>query len=117
MESRTRAKSVLIRFTDAEFDALAKKIEMSGIKNREAYLRKMALHGYIVRFDTTESKELLRLIANATGNINQVSRRCNESRSVHENDVLQLAKQVELLKENARKAINIYKQAKQFLDS
>jgi len=117
MPNSTRNIRVEICFTPDEHAALLKKIETAGIKNQAAYIRKMALHGYIVRFDTAKVQELLRLISNASSNINQISRRAGESRNVHECDVLQLAEQVEQLKESARKAANIYKQARQFLNS
>jgi hypothetical protein len=113
--NRKRNIRMVFYVTEEEQDALIQKMAQAGTKNRDAYMRKMAIEGYIIRFDTTEAQELLRLIANATGNINQLAKRANESRSVHENDVKELAVQVEHLKENAREAINIYRKARKFL--
>ena len=116
MTNRKRNIRIEICFTSEERDAMLQKMVQAGFKNQGAYIRKMAIEGYIVRFDTAEAQELLRLIANATSNINQISKRCNESRSVYEGDVLKLSAQVELLKENTREAVNIYKKARKFLD-
>jgi len=51
----------------------------AGIRNREAYLRKMVLDGYILRLDLSEVREMTRLLSNATNNLNQIAKRANET--------------------------------------
>ena len=65
------------------------------ISNKEAYLRKMALDGYIIRLDLKEVKEMVRLLSNATNNINQVAKRANETRSIYESDIKELQAQLD----------------------
>ena len=60
---------------------------VAGIRNREAYFRKMVMDGYIVRLDLTEVREMVRLLSNATSNLNQIVKRANETRSVYESDI------------------------------
>ena len=50
----------------------------------------MALDGYIIRIDLKEVKEMVRLLSNATNNINQVAKRANETRSIYESDIKKL---------------------------
>jgi hypothetical protein len=69
----------------------------AGIRNREAYLRKMVLDGYIVRLDLTEVREMVRLLSNATNNLNQIAKRANETRSVYESDIRDLRAHYERL--------------------
>ena len=64
------------------------------MSNQEAYLRKMALTGYILRLDMSEVRETLRLISNATSNINQIARRANETRSIYASDMIQIREEV-----------------------
>ena len=79
MPTLKRDICIKIRVTEAERELIAEKMATANIKNREAYLRKMALDGYIVRVDLSEIKELIRLLSNAANNINQIAKRANES--------------------------------------
>jgi len=63
---------------------------VAGIGNREAYIRKMVMDGYIVRLDLSNVRELTRLLSNATNNLNQIAKRANETRSIYENDIMEL---------------------------
>ena len=69
----------------------------AGIKNRGAYLRKMALDGYIIRVDFSDIRELVRLLRNATNNLNQVAKRANETRSIYATDIKDLQDNYEKL--------------------
>ena len=69
---------------------IAEKMTAAGIRNREAYLRKMSLDGYVLRLDLSAVKEMTRLLANATNNMNQIAKRTNETRSIYESDIRDL---------------------------
>jgi len=69
----------------------------AGIRNREAYFRKMVMDGYIVRLDLTEVREMVRLLSNATNNLNQIVKRANETRSVYESDIRDIQENYEKL--------------------
>ncbi|MDR1705595.1 MAG: plasmid mobilization relaxosome protein MobC [Clostridiales bacterium] len=73
----------------------------AGINNKEAYLRKMVLDGYIVRLDISPVKEMTCLLSNSTNNLNQIARRANETRSVYESDIRDLQANYEKLWEQA----------------
>jgi len=59
----------------------------AGIRNREAYIRKMILDGYIVRLDLSDVRKMVQLLSNATSNLNQIAKRANETRSIYESDI------------------------------
>ena len=115
MANRRRDVRVWARLTQEEFDILQDRIAQSGIKNQEGYIRKMALTGYILRLDTTEIRNLLRLISNATNNINQVAKRVNESKSIFATDVNLLLEQCEVLQQEVKSAAKIYMEARTLL--
>jgi len=73
----------------------------AGIRNREAYLRKMVLDGYIIRLDLSAVKEMTRLLANATNSMNQIAKRANETRNIYESDIQDLQAQYSRLWEQA----------------
>jgi hypothetical protein len=62
----------------------------AGMTNRCEFLRRMAITGYVVRVDYSDIRELSRLLRNATGNLNQISRRANESESIFADDIRDL---------------------------
>ena len=63
------------------------KMEQSGIVSVSAYLRKMAVDGYIIHLDMSEVQELVRLLRICSNNLNQYARRANETGSIYAVDV------------------------------
>ena len=72
MSGLKRSIAVKIRLDDKEIAALNENVKKSGFRSREAYLRKMALGGSIIRLDLSEIHETLRLLGNATANIKEL---------------------------------------------
>ena len=78
------------RVTEAERDLIAEKMAAANIRSKEAYLRKMALDGYVVRLDLEDVRKMIFLLQNATNNLNQIAKRANETRSIYESDIKDL---------------------------
>lgn len=57
------------------------------IQNQRAYLRKMAVNGYIIHIDMSFVKELLLLIRKSSDNINQIAHRVNATGNFYEQDL------------------------------
>jgi len=95
--NRVRKNGFVLRLDDSELKQVEEKMKSLGIKNREAFARKLLLDGYIVQIDTKPTADLVRLLKNATTNINQIAKRANESGGVYENDVLDLLTEVNRL--------------------
>ena len=89
-ENRKRNNRIVFYLDDAEADLVREKMELAGIRNREAYIRKMILDGYIVRLDLSDVRKMVQLLSNATSNINQVARRANETGHVSQGEVNEL---------------------------
>ena len=106
MKNRTRPARIEFRVTEQERQRIQKKMEQLGTKNMGAYLRKMAIDGYIIKVDYTEQKKLAAAISRVAGNINQICRRINQTGHFYEDDIVELkAKQCEigeLLKQSQR---------------
>jgi hypothetical protein len=58
-----------------------------GITNREAFLRKMALDGIVVKLDVPELKEMISLLRYSGNNINQIAKRLHQTGRVYEADL------------------------------
>ena len=79
-----RYKQLNFRVTDSEYEIIQKKMKLSGIKKPTAYLRKMAMDGYVIRLDLSELTEILRLARINSNNLNQVAKRANETGNICE---------------------------------
>ncbi len=59
------------------------------------YLRKMAIDGYVVNLDTSDIREVVRLLRICSNNLNQYARRANEGGSIYLEDIYDLQTQLE----------------------
>ena len=86
-EKGNRSVRFTIRLTESEARLLQKKMHLLGITNTAAYLRVMALNGYMLRVDLPEIREMIRLLGNMTNNLNQIARRMNSGGSIYETEI------------------------------
>ena len=89
MKGGRSKKSVRVEFVMSEQEAELVKEHMAemGITNLSAYLRKMAVDGYIIHLDMSDIQEIIRLLRICSNNLNQYTRRANETGSVYAADV------------------------------
>ena len=85
MKGGRSKKSVRVEFVMSEQEAELVKEHMAemGITNLSAYLRKMAVDGYIIHLDMSDIQEMIRLLRICSNNLNQYTRRANETGSVY----------------------------------
>ena len=89
MKGGHNKKSVRVEFVMSEQEAELVKGRMAelGITNLSAYLRKMAVDGYIIHLDMSGIQEMTRLLRICSNNLNQYTRRANETGSVYATDI------------------------------
>ena len=109
MAERTRPIRIEFCVTEQERQLIQSKMAQLGTKNMGAYLRKMAIDGYIIKVDYTQQKKLAAAVSRVAGNINQICRRINSTGNLYAEDVAELkerqAKIWSLLKETQRKEL------------
>lgn len=76
-----RTIGLFFKVSPEEKALIDKKMGQLGTTNQRAYLRKMAVDGYIVHLDMKSVKELVKLLRSISSNTNQIARRCNETRT------------------------------------
>lgn len=81
---------ILIKLTVEEKEGIAKRMQSVGMRNMSAYIRKMALNGYVINLDMSDFKEILRLLKINSNNLNQYTKRANETGSVYQEDINEL---------------------------
>lgn len=80
---------VLFRFfTTADQAALIhERMASIGVSNLSAYLRKVAIDGYIINLDLSDVREMVSLLRRCSNNLNQYARRANETGSIYAADI------------------------------
>ena len=81
---RKRDVQLNFRVSPEELALIEQKMTQLGTSNREAYLRKTALDGYVVRLELPELKELVSLMRRSSNNLNQLTRRVHETGRIYD---------------------------------
>lgn len=95
--NRKREVQVNFRVSPQELEMIEQKMVQLGTSNREAYLRKMALDGYVVRLELPELKELVSLMRYSSNNLNQLTRRVHETGRIYDADLEDISQRQEQL--------------------
>ena len=86
-EYARRSIKVSVRFNEAEHELLKKRMTVTGTGNQEAFIRKLALDGLVVKLDVPELKEMISLLRYSGNNINQIAKRLHETGRTYEADI------------------------------
>ena len=69
----------------------------AGIRNMSAYIRKMALNGYVLHVDLAPVKELVSLLRRCSNNINQVAIQANTYGGIYPSEIESLRRDYDAL--------------------
>ena len=92
---RPRNVNLAFRVTEEERAMIERRMAQAGMKNLRAYIVKMAIDGRVIHVEFESVKEMVRLLSNATNNINQIAKKANETGNIYAGDVKQLQKRNE----------------------
>ena len=80
-----------------EVERIHEKMDELGIRSMGAYLRKMAVDGYVVQLDLPELKELVSLLRRSSNNLNQLTRKVHETGRIYDVDLEDISQRQEQL--------------------
>ena len=95
MAKRKRDVPVLFYVNKDEMALIQQKMQAFGTSNMSAYLRKMAIDGYVLKLDLPELKEMVSLLRRWSNNLNQLTRRVHQTGRVYDADLQELNAQQE----------------------
>lgn len=101
MPNRKRNIPIFLWVTEDEKNLILKKMELMGITNMSAYLRKMAIDGYTIQLNVPELKELVSLLRYSSNNLNQLTKRVHETGRVYDKDLEDLNRKLDQLWQSA----------------
>ena len=90
MANRNSPVQVKFRVTPEERALIDKRMEQTGINNMAAYLRKMAIDGYVEKLELPELRDFISLLRRTSNNFNQIARRVNSTDRIYAEDILEM---------------------------
>lgn len=84
---------------------IEEKMAQFGTTNMAAYLRKMALDGYVVRLELPELREMVSLLRRSSNNLNQIAKRFNETGRIYNTDLDDIRQHQEQLWQKANEIL------------
>ena len=97
MANRNRPIQVKFRVTPEERKLIDKRMVQAGTMNMAAYLRKMAIDGYVVKLELPELRDLISLLRRTSNNFNQIAKRVNATNRIYADDVHEMKTLLEQL--------------------
>ena len=91
-QNEGRTVGLFTKVSPEEKAVIDQKMAAMGTNNLRAYLRKMAVDGYVVQVDMSSVVELVKLLRSISNNVNQIARRCNSTHNLYAQDVEDLRK-------------------------
>lgn len=91
-KKRVRDVPICVWVSPGEMEAIRERMAVAGIRNVSAYLRKMALTGYVLNVDLEPVRELVSLQRRCSNNLNQVAIQANTYGGIYPQDIKALQK-------------------------
>ncbi len=105
MANLQRQVQLKFRVTPGERALIERKMAQLGTTNMAAYLRKMAIDGFVVNLELPELGELVSLLRRSSNNLNQLTRRVHETGRLYDADMEDLRQSQERLWDAAQKIL------------
>jgi len=75
--AREKTTGFYFKMSPEEWDMVEKRMAQTHIRNKSAYLRKMAIDGHVIMLDLETLNEISRLLRITSNNANQIAKRVN----------------------------------------
>ena len=92
MKKRIRDVPIYVWVRPDELEAIRVRMDEAGIQNMSAYIRKMALNGFVLHVDLTPVQELVSLQRRCANNLNQVAIQANTYGGIYPEEITALQK-------------------------
>ena len=103
-----RKRNIQMKFwvTEEEKRLIDEKMAQLPTKRYGAYLRKMAIDGYIIQVDTTDIKEMTKVLGSIGRNINQISKRVNAGGPAYQADMEEIRERMDQIWQLQRRILS-----------
>ena len=87
IENKAKLKGIYFKISEKDRKLIEQKMELAGVRNMSAFLRKMAIDGYVINLELPELSECVRLARYTSNNVNQIARAVHSGGGVYPDDV------------------------------
>ena len=91
-KKRVRSVPIYVWVRPDELEVIRERMAEAGIRNMSAYIRKMALNGYVLQVDLSPVRELVSLQRRCANNLNQAALHVNTYGGLYPNELQALQK-------------------------
>lgn len=91
-KKRVRSVPIYVWVRPEELKAIRERMAEAGVQNLSAYVRKMALNGYVLHVDLSDIRELVSLQRRCANNLNQVAIQANTYGGIYPEEIATLQK-------------------------
>ena len=116
MEGRKRTVQVKFYVTEEERRLIREKMKLIPTRNMAAYLRKMAIDGYVVHIDTTDIRAQTAELQKIGVNVNQIARRLNSMGPLYTQDVADIKGALAQITPNIRQSLYLQSKDSRLLE-
>lgn len=106
------SKGIYVKFKPEEVEMIHERMKEAGVQNMSAFIRKMALNGYLINLRWPDLSKVLSLHSSISNNLNQYARKANERGNIYKEDIEELKKmhdeQTKLLRKTLKSVIHLY---------
>lgn len=106
------SKDIYVKFKQEEVEMIHERMKEAGVQNMSAFIRKMALNGYLINLRWPDLSKVLSLHSRISNNLNQYSKKANETGNIYREDIAELkemhAEQTKLLRKTLKSVIHLY---------
>ena len=96
-KKRRRPINLHVMVSEEEQALIRERMAEAGIRNMGAYMRKMALNGYVLHVDLSPVRELVSLQRRCSNNLNQVAIQANTYGGIYPEEIKSLQRDYEKL--------------------
>lgn len=89
-KKRRRPIHLHIMVSEEELALIRERMAEAGVRNMGAYVRRMALNGYVLHVDLSPVRELVSLQRRCSNNLNQVAVTANTYGGIYPDDIKRL---------------------------
>ena len=87
-----RDQQILFLASKSEVNSIYERKNLAGFSCLSAYLRKMAIDGYVIVIDLSDVKEAIRLLRINANNLNQYAKKANQTGNIYFENIKELQK-------------------------
>jgi hypothetical protein len=98
--AKSKTTGFYFKATPEEMAWIEKRMAQTNIKNKSAFLRKMAIDGHVINLDASQLSEIAKLLRITANNVNQIAVRVNSGGDAYRNDVTEVNEQLTKIRED-----------------